>query len=904
MKSAFFVSLLMLSSAMTVPMALAQEPQDQEDPPAEEPKDLPAGMSPDNLQISGPFGGLEEIVVRGKFIPDVVKANPVVVSVLSSAQIERTGDGDIAGALQRVTGLSLVGGRFVYVRGLGERYSQALLNGLPLPSPEPLRRVVPLDLFPTSIIASSAVQKTYSPRFPGEFGGGAINLTTKTAPDEPYFKMGASLGGNTQTTGELGYTYFGSDTDWTGFDSGARDVPQALQSAFDSRNAVNVNGGNFTRDEVVAITQTLTNAPTNLIQRNQNIPVDVSVNLTGGASFDVGDDSQIGFFANFGYDNEWRTRGGVQQVGRLGDGVLTTPVDFDYLTTQNRIIVNGIVGFTAEVGEHTVRWTNILIRDTLKEAQIRTGINDNTVGTDLINQNATGWYERQLLDTQLVGEFRWGDWGLDVRGTYAQTKRDAPYERQNNYVFSDFVGDFVNDLQSPGQGSSIAFSDLTDEIFAGGADVMYDVPLDRPTKVTVGYSYLDNTRNSTNRTFRYFPEGDALPLAVTQQRPDFLLSDFNAANFDILLRETTAAINLGAPSYDAGLQVNAAYLQLEAEVLDGVSLTTGVRYEDATQTVTPLALFNSDDLAIANGQVTFTELNNDYFMPALTVTYNFYDDMQLRFGASKTIARPQFRELAPSFYNDPDLDRAFRGNQFLIDSQLLNLDLRYEWFFARDERFTVSAFYKDIENPIENIARIAGDNIQTTFGNAPKAILYGAEIEVEKFFDLYDVFGEDSFFADRRFYVNANYTYTNSALQVEEGDLTTLFDGTPQDASQVFLDGARLTGQSNHLANLQIGFEHPDKLSQQTLILNYSSERVSLRGPTGQPDVIETPGLILDLVVRQGVEVGGTMLEFKVEGRNLLNTQFSERQELNDSFVIVNEYDVGRTFSISVEAEF
>ncbi|MEO0412718.1 MAG: TonB-dependent receptor [Pseudomonadota bacterium] len=926
MKSAVFGSLLMLSSALVAPGVLANSVADQSatsdtQVPDVGTPDVPARSSEleqeakPEIEISGPIGGLEEIVVRGKFIPDVVRANPVVVSVLSSEQIERTGDGDIAGSLSRVTGLSLVGGRFVYVRGLGERYSQALLNGLPLPSPEPLRRVVPLDLFPTDIIASSAVQKTYSPGFPGEFGGGAINLTTKSAPDEPFLKLNVGIGGNTETTGELGLTHFGSRTDWTGFDNGTRDIPGALSDAFGRRSRVDVNSPDFSEEEVIAITQTLQNASTNLIQRNQNIPIDGSFSITGGTTFEVGDETSIGVFGNFGWSNEWRTRGGVQQVGQIGGDGLTTPVDFRYMTTLNNIIVNGILGFTAEVGEHTLRWTNIYIRDSLKETQIRNGFNDNTVGTDAISQNDTAWYERQLIDTQFVGEFRWGDWGLNVRGTYAESSRDAPYERENDYVFNEVVGDFVNDLQSPGQGSRISFSDLTDEVIAGGGDVFYDLPTDRPMKLTAGYAYLDNSRNSTRRTFRYFPQ-DGIPLEVAQQRPDFLLSDFNAANFGVLLQETTAAINLGAPSFDANLTVNAAYVQLEAELLDGVSITTGVRYEDAEQTVTPLPLFLGDDLILENdanrpagvpAEVVNTQLNNDYFLPALTVTYNFYDDMQLRFGASKTIARPQFRELAPQFYNDPDADRTFRGNQFLTDSELLNFDVRYEWFFAQDERFTVSAFYKDIDNPIETLARPTGDTIQTTFGNAPKATLYGAEIELEKYFDLYDL-TDNAFFSDRRIYLNANYTYTKSELQVSEGDVTTLFDGREQDASLVFIDGLPLTGQSKHLANLQIGLEHPDFLSQQTIILNYASPRVSLRGPRVgefiQPDIIEKPGVILDVVIRQGFELGGTQFELKLDGRNLLNTDFSERQSLNGTEVIVNEFQRGRSFSISVGAEF
>lgn len=936
MKSVFFGSCLLLSSALVAPEVLAQASIDlAEDAGAQVPdvESPDESIQPDGLEqppteevdISGPIGGLEEIVVRGKFIPDVVRANPVVVSVLSSAQIERTGDGDIAGALKRVTGLSLVGGRFVYVRGLGERYSQALLNGLPLPSPEPLRRVVPLDIFPSSIIASSAVQKTYSPGFPGEFGGGAINLTTKTAPDEPFLNIGITLGGNTQTTGELGYTHFGSGTDWTGFDDGTRDVPDLLQDAFDTGQRIVLDpgaadGSPLSREGLTAITQSLENASTNLIQSNDNIPIDGAFDITGATSFDVGDETKLGVFFNFGWDNQWRTRGGTQQLS--GDVNLTPGSlarDFDYLTTLNRIVVNGALGFTAEIGEHTLRWTNLYIRDSLKETQISVGETSDASGV-LQNIGQTAWFERQLIDTQFVGEFRFDDWGIDVRGTYAEAQRNSPYERQNTYVFNALVDDFVMPLSAaPGQ-ARIAFSELTDEVFAGGIDAFYNLNTERPMKVTVGYAYLDNTRDSFRRDFSYLPV-DGIGLEISQQRPDFLLSDFNIANSGILLNESTGGVIGAAPAYEAGLEVNAAFVQLEAEFFDGFSITTGLRYEDATQFVDPVATFTSDQALIdaaragATNGVVFTQLDNDYFLPSITATYNFYDDMQIRIAASRTIARPQFRELAPQFYVDPDVDRTFRGNQFLEDSELLNFDIRYEWYFGRDERFTVSGFYKDIDNPIESSAVVLSDSIQATYANAPSATLFGAEIEVEKYFDLYDL-TENTFFADRRIYLNANYTYTESSLQVNDTDRTITADaivvgGVPQTqlAQNIFVDGAPLTGQSKHLANLQIGLEHPDYLSQQTLILNYASNRVSLRGINRggsglQPDVIERPGVILDFVARQGIELGGTMFEVSLEARNLLNADFRETQSNDENTVIINQFERGRSFSISFEAQF
>ncbi|MFM7707463.1 MAG: TonB-dependent receptor plug domain-containing protein, partial [Gammaproteobacteria bacterium] len=157
-----------------------------------------------------------EIVVLGRRDRNIQQSANQVLSVLSADDIARTGEGDIAGALSRVTGLSVASNGFVYVRGLGDRYSQALLNGLPLPSPEPLRRAVPLDLFPTDVIASSVVQKSYSPNFTGEFGGGLINLTTLAVPREPFFKFGFGISGDTETTGQLGYTHYGSKYDWTG----------------------------------------------------------------------------------------------------------------------------------------------------------------------------------------------------------------------------------------------------------------------------------------------------------------------------------------------------------------------------------------------------------------------------------------------------------------------------------------------------------------------------------------------------------------------------------------------------------------------------------------------------------------------------------------------------------------
>jgi len=346
-------SLLLLSSALIAPAALAQQTGAPSAPgspgtqgPAAQADAQPAdpGAQPpeEEVEVSIPGADLpatqgEEIVVTGQVGPrNIVRTAPQVLSVLTTEDIARTGEGDIAGALQRVTGLSVVGSGFVYVRGLGDRYSLSLLNGSPLPSPEPLRRVVPLDIFPTSIIASALVQKSFSPNFPGEFGGGVINLTTTATPSEPFLEISGSIGGDTFTTFSLGYTYFGSDTDIFGYDDGTRDTPAFI-------NEAGMTGRTLSSAEITG----LQNASTTLLQTNRNIPANWSAGISGGTTIPVFGDGELGIIANAGISNSWLTRDALQQQGDVTGEVST---QYRTVLTDNRVVVNGLIGIGLEIG--------------------------------------------------------------------------------------------------------------------------------------------------------------------------------------------------------------------------------------------------------------------------------------------------------------------------------------------------------------------------------------------------------------------------------------------------------------------------------------------------------------------------------------------------------------------------
>ena len=870
-------------AAADAPIEIAAEPEAAPRDPEAAPQEIEEAVD-----VAAPGG---EIVVLGKRDRNIQRATTQVISVLSAEDIARTGEGDIAGALGRVTGLSVVGGGFVYVRGLGDRYSQALLNGLPLPSPEPLRRAVPLDLFPTDVIASSLVQKTYSPNFPGEFGGGVINLTTLAVPDAPFFSANVGISGDTETTGQLGYDYYGSGTDWTGYDNGARDVPAALSSFLsggERLSAGTVDAGEIAKGFVT---------PNNgLIQRTDQVPVNFSGTLTGGTSWEIGD-SVLGLVATAGTGNKWRTRDNTQQTPGNAD---LTVVDKDYreVVSENRVVNNALLGLTYDLGGgNRVRWTNLYIHDTLKRASLAAGVQNNQRTGQDFREQGTGWYERQLVNTQLNGAFKLGDFKIDARAAYAKSRRDAPFElnlgyARSNQAASPFGGYFINRLDNGQTGfARVAFSNLDENLWSAGLDVSR--PIFSSSVLTGGVDFSNTERNSARREFQVVAPS-SFPSAVALLRPDHLLAPSVIDFYDIGLVETTES----DPAFQAELRTSAAYLQLQSELREGLELNAGARFETARQDVQPTQVFTT----LTNSGAS-THLDNDYVLPAATLTWKFKDDMQLRFNASKTVARPQFRELMFQAYFDPESNRSYRGNPLLIDSEFANAEARYEWYFAPEQRVSVAGFYKKIDRPIEAFTGFNDNTPVTSFANAPEATLYGLETEAQKYFEL-EGLGGLPFFASRQAVVIGNYTYTRSKIKVGADDTVAVFGTAVQPASNFFTDGAPLTGQSDHLVNLQFGFESSDRLSQQTLLLSYASDRVTSRGAAGLPDIYESPGLTVDLVAREGFSMFGQDLEMKFEGRNLTRRGYSEFQERSGSKVFYNRYDVGASFSVSVTAKF
>ncbi len=867
----------------------------------------------------------DEIVVRGVNIPDEKKATSEISAVLDEESFQRTGDSDIASALARVTGLSVSDGKFVIVRGLNERYSSVTINGSPLPSPEPLRRVVPLDLIPTSFLSGSLVQKTYSPQFSAEFGGGLVELRTKSIPDETYFEVGLSAALDTVTTGNTGLTHDGGELDFLGFDDGARSVPGAVSDAFFGTNGINA----FDQNTVDAA---LSNPETEIGFENV-IPPNYGVSIGLGSYKDLTDEITIGANLAFNFGNDFQTREGRREQGITGGsavGAGEAPISgdfstfneevslFDFRSTTQTATLNGLGSFGIQIGDdHEITSTSFILRSTLKDTRQSQGVLTEESGSEVFVENFE-FFERQVWQTQLNGEHvfpEFNDLEVNWRGAYGQAFREAPFQRQvlrgRDNINDPFLLPFApsSGLGSIGNSAALlTFSDVDDTNIDAGIDFVLPLTIsDNAVDVKFGYAYTDKERDTLVRDFVFDSGAIAFPDALAGVRNDVLFSPEVAGSDLFDSQFITNPISLDNAQSD--LQVHAAYLGLDVELGPYLRLAAGGRYETSEQNTTAFAT------AQPAATLSSTTIDEDYFLPSATLTWNPVGNFQARFGFSQTITRPQFRELTPATFLDDDTDQIVVGNPFLQNTEIDNFDARLEYYFARGQFVTIGGFYKDITNPIETTTSQQGGSSVQTFVNAPGAQLYGFEVEYEQNFALGDWFGQR--FDSKDLVIKTNYTFSQSDVDTD-GTVTQslIVTGQPAiadvvDASAFIVDGRSLQGQSDHLFNLQLGVEDVENNSRATLLVNWSSSRIrqteNLIGADA-PAVIERPPLLVDFVWSREIDDllglgGATEIGFQV--RNILGEDYEATQTFPDgSVALFDTYQLGRTLSASIKRRF
>ena len=873
-------------------------------------------------------GPIEEIVVLARFksaATDILSmriASQVPIDLLDAESISKVGDSDVAQALRRVPGLTVAQGKFVYVRGLGERYSSALLNGASVPSPDLTRNVLPLDIFPADIIDTLAVHKGYSPEMPAAFGGGNVNIRTKRVPEAPVFSLKLNTGWNSES-GDDGLSYQGGGDDWLGKDDGTRaispDLLESIQTYRGNFSAVNIfntlrrDGGSHGLDEARAINRqlaTLLNRDIDI--ESKGLPPDLKGELTGGYRWFLGENLELGFLALGSYARNWRNR------DRINRFVANPETDFSRTSrTVESVNITGAFNLGLRFTEdHELSGMSMFLRNTENDASFSLTCQQGQFN-DCADDNPTQgrvadvrFEERKLVVHQLGGEHRLGDATLDLLPflQFADFLRDAQFSWYYSEakavtnipnevrvgsvdVLDGPYGNVVStNVRSSGTAADFRFSDLDDDVQTWGSDL--NVPIiTGPWEIdlSTGYDYARKARSyeqlsvgigSTAANF-----GD-----ISQGTPSEVFSDANLLNPANGFVTSLGVGGFGLESYYAGQITEATYGKFDVLFNETWRFSGGVRWESFIQVSVPVDLleFAGSRIPLTAQEIADSTINEDDFYPALSATYirpGFWaDEFQLRFSWGATVARPDLREVSQSTYIDPLTEARVRGNPFLAPSDLSNFDLRAEWFWYDGDNFTVSAFYKNVKNPIETIQGAATeDNILFGFVNADSAELYGLEIEgLKELGFLKGMLGDWV----EQFYITGNLTLSDSRLDIQAGGI----------AGNITNSSRRMTQQSEWVVNLQLAFDSFDGKHGATLVYNSFGERIFFAGIDSFDDAFEQPFHSLDLVYSW---FATEKLTAKLRIKNLLN----EKLAITQAGIDILEQKVGVSLLLDLKWE-
>ena len=847
---------------------------------------------------------VEEVIVLGKFIPDEKRTTSEVSNLLDAEALSLLADTSVGDALSRVTGLSLVGGKYVYVRGLGERYSSTLLDGARISSPVPFQKTVPLDIVPNSIVRSLLVQKTFSPSYPGDFSGGVVLIRDKATPEENYASVKVQAGGNSETTGGDSLSYHGGDDDNWGFDDGTRNIPDNIKvltseqfeaTPWPQSAGLGASFHNFWH-----------------IREKDKLKPNWTGDAEGGYRYDFNNGMSVGVLAAGKYSNDYQNRDkDFRRYEFTGvDGGSTQTVDYQQFTTRQTINWSGFLNLGLELNDnHSVQFSQVILRQTDDETQQFRGLSsedDVTSGTEVVSYRLQ-WTENYIRSTQLKGEHYFDIGGFDQmrvawRAVDGAATRDAPDTRtytyaQNSQGLEEVVtpgrqaeGDLREVFQAPDR----TFSKLRDEIEEYGVDAEVPFALGgMDVMVKAGWSNYKRTRASRSRFFRFDLTSFA-PSHIGLMTPEqlFGLDNWRKRYLDVRDFSAGAANASGIfPFADSGEETSAYYGGIDAQITPRIRLAVGVRQEETT--------LSADAYGGNTEAGTSNDVRRKYrdSLPAASLTFEFVNDLQLRLAYSETVNRPSLLEITGTTIRNPEDSNLYRGNVFLQPASLQNLDARLEWYFGTADNLSLGVFRKTFDDPIE-IGKVQAQNDIYTWFNGEEAELDGIELELRKDLPFAEWFGWSEAF--NHFTLNANVSFIRSSVVLfgaGESPADVPVTGARRIA-QLFENERNLTGQSDVLGNLILSYANYGRGIESSLAYNYTGERIILVGAENAPNIVEEANGELDFLLRYSFELFSRDLELDLKVKNLLNSKV----EWTQGGLPYESYKPGVSYSLSVRA--
>ncbi|MBA2440411.1 MAG: TonB-dependent receptor [Thermoleophilaceae bacterium] len=772
-----------------------------------------------------------------------------IVNAVTAEQIARSPDSDAAAAIQRVSGVTVQDGRYVFVRGLGERYTTTTLNGARVPSPEPERKVVPLDLFPSALLQTVTTSKTFTPDQSGDFAGAQVDIKTREFPAQRQVVYSLTMGYNDRATGRSILRAPNAGLEWLGFGGGKRDLPGIVAAA-----------GNFTESPSQLQYNQMVSAFRNAwsVERASGTPnTSASVSAGGNESF-LG--RRIGYIGSltYAYNQEVRSdevRAFAIPASTSGESVGTEEVDrYEGSTGRSSVLWGGLLNFSTLVKTRSrLSLNNTYTRSADNEARYEEGFDENTALQFQIQR--LRYVERSVRSTQLAGEHDLGgrhriDWSLTASGvTRAEPDRsEVAYAIDEQQARAPF-------LFGSNEGAVRTFGDLTETSYSASSD--YSLRFGKPGRehlIKVGGLGRYTNRDAENNSYSVLAN---LPLEELVKPPEQI--------FDSRFTQPGSSVFRVVPlsqggSYEASDVLAAGYGMVEYQFLDRVRFIGGARVEYSSLEVTAFPTF---------GSAVFVNPSYTDILPSAAINIQLTQQQNLRISASQTLARPEYRELVAINQRDVLGGEQFRGNELLRRTLIQNADARWEWYPNAGEVLSVGLFAKRFQDPIERVYRGTSGTRVTTFENANSADNYGVELEVRKSLG----------FASQA--LSNLMVFSNVTVMRSEIDVANVGAGSVE-------SNRAMVGQAPYVVNGGLTYATEGGRASATILYNVVGRRVFAASLLPLPSVYEQERHVLDFSVRFPIWQG---LSAKLDGKNLLDSPY----EVTQGSVTREYYKAGRT---------
>ena len=783
------------------------------------------------------------------------KLSAVVSDSISSQELRAGTASNAAGALEKVTGVSIVDNGYVYVRGLGERYSTTQLNNALIPTTEPERRVVPLDLFPAALIENIRILKTYTPDLPGEFAGGLVEMRTIGFPSKPMLRFSLNSGFNTRTTFNRFGTHPGGSRDFFGFDDGTRGIPAGIQ---DQRLTQGVLTPQQLSDFGRMFSQNWEPAFNSSMRPAQ------SYSIVGGGTF-----GRVGLVGAISFNNKPQRYDELRRYYRTSNN---QPIEFtrydDFQDNTETTRTGGILNAAFRLSPaNKIVFRNTLTHDSDKESRILMGYEGGMDG--VIQSERLRWIERNLNSHSLEGEHAFAGLAnslLRWQLTYSRSARSEPDLRE--VIRGELPNGQFQFLQQSLSGQRF-YNDLADNIYE--PQVEWSTPFYRGNvsgMFKVGLRSTLRSRDFQARRFRFIPfRQDQLSLTLPSNQ---LFAPENIAPDRFVPIETTR----GTDRYGATMDVHAGYAMVDLNLGARWRVIGGIRVEDADIRVT------TADSLVPGSVPAIARLKNRDPLPGLNVIYALTSRQNIRVGYSQTLSRPDFRELSPFDFTNVVGGFNTVGNPNLRRATISNFDARWEWFLGGNQLIAASYFLKDFTDPIEVTIQAVAD-LRQSYINAEGALNHGIELEYRQSLRRWS----------RRlapFSISTNFTMVDSNVTL------------PAEQALILTSKQRpLVGQSRYIFNVIGEWEKPQWRSSARFYANSVSRRITDVGTFGLPDIYQERNTFMDFVYQYDVTEDGKW-SLRFAGQNLGDNQYrwTQANQLYRQFNIGRTFEVGLSFSL------